>query len=351
MSKRIKHVFAPHEVAHEWFYNSDTIDNGRSKRTGNIYFQGDIIYSYGSHFPIARKVKNDSGKVIAVLFTSREYSNTTSGYKGSVRSAIPGNITIFTVHNVLADSKHYHIENINDLFESSKKVYAKAVRAIDTYNITWGFGKTTGYLYEIKKYSELFNIPLTDLSFEINEALKPGFALALCQEKDALLAKRAAAKNDPKAAEKRFKARAKCAEYLRNGFLKRVAKFRAGEIDYINRSYSWRERERLAESIPESQYQYLRLNSDKTWIETSLYSHVLVESARALWELIGSVRKRGIDFVPTKTITINNYQIIKITAAGDVTIGCHHIKYVEIKLIADELGWSVATLPEDKPLE
>jgi hypothetical protein len=60
---------------HLWAHH--TQDDARN-RQGNLYFTGDTICSYGSHFPIARHVKNDSEKR-AVLFTTATYSVTTSG--------------------------------------------------------------------------------------------------------------------------------------------------------------------------------------------------------------------------------------------------------------------------------
>ena len=53
----------------------------------NFYFDGDTIYSYGSHFPIARHVETKRGR--AVLFTTRDYSVTTSGHKWTVLAALP----------------------------------------------------------------------------------------------------------------------------------------------------------------------------------------------------------------------------------------------------------------------
>jgi hypothetical protein len=55
----------------------------------SFFFRGDTIYSYGQHFPIARHVTGTRGRA-AVLFTTRDYSKTTSKHKGEVRGAIPG---------------------------------------------------------------------------------------------------------------------------------------------------------------------------------------------------------------------------------------------------------------------
>jgi hypothetical protein len=52
---------------------------------GNFYYDGDTIYSYGSHFPIARHIEHNGEK--AVLFTLKTYSNTTAKHIHIVRQA------------------------------------------------------------------------------------------------------------------------------------------------------------------------------------------------------------------------------------------------------------------------
>ena len=68
--------------------------------TGNFYFDGDTIYSYGSHFPIARHVKGKGG-TSAVLFTTKGYSATTAQHKAIVASACR-HLTTFHVADVRA---------------------------------------------------------------------------------------------------------------------------------------------------------------------------------------------------------------------------------------------------------
>jgi len=96
MNKRKKHVFDTGEVPHLWAHR--TQEEARN-RQGNLYFTGDTIYSYGSHFPIARHVTNDAGER-AVLFTTATYSVTTSSHCSAVRSAIPSGMRIFHTPNV-----------------------------------------------------------------------------------------------------------------------------------------------------------------------------------------------------------------------------------------------------------
>src|SRR5260370_7685600 len=72
MNKRKKHVFDTGEIPHLWAHR--TQDEARN-RQGNLYFTGDTIYSYGSHFPVARHVTNPAGERGA-LFTTPTYTVT-----------------------------------------------------------------------------------------------------------------------------------------------------------------------------------------------------------------------------------------------------------------------------------
>lgn len=56
---------------------------------GTLYFAGDTLYSYGSHFPLARlTTDNDSKEGTIALVTTRKYSVTTFKHKSFAVSAI-----------------------------------------------------------------------------------------------------------------------------------------------------------------------------------------------------------------------------------------------------------------------
>src|SRR6267154_4925390 len=97
--KRKKTVFDTGEIPHLWAHKVQ--ENARNAH-GNLYFDGETIYSYGSHFPIARHVVNNPTKKNpkpAVLFTTPSYSVTTSGHISAVRSAIPKDVPVFHVYS------------------------------------------------------------------------------------------------------------------------------------------------------------------------------------------------------------------------------------------------------------
>jgi hypothetical protein len=76
-------------VAREWTH-------GRDKRGSNFYAADGTIYSYGSHFPIARFYTLADGKRVC-LFTAREYSSSTARHKSYVSRAIPSAVPVFVV--------------------------------------------------------------------------------------------------------------------------------------------------------------------------------------------------------------------------------------------------------------
>ena len=79
----MKTVFNNSELAH--IYANQRQQHGRNS-SGSFYFEGKTIYSYGSHFPIAKIMTNESGDN-CMLFTYRTYSNTTAKQISILRSA------------------------------------------------------------------------------------------------------------------------------------------------------------------------------------------------------------------------------------------------------------------------
>lgn len=86
------------ELAYDWAKGSFDHDKGMSTygdRMKVYPHEPDNIYSYGSHFCIARKFKAaDTGREF-VLFTERDYSPTTTKHKSAVRSAVSWNHVVF----------------------------------------------------------------------------------------------------------------------------------------------------------------------------------------------------------------------------------------------------------------
>jgi hypothetical protein len=101
------------EVAHIWAAQSQ--EHGRA---GNMFFDGASIYSYGTHFEIARHVDG------VVLFTTRGYSNSTSKHKTYPARAV-SHKTVFTVPSFTD-----HRANVKHYLTSAEASRASALRAV-----------------------------------------------------------------------------------------------------------------------------------------------------------------------------------------------------------------------------
>src|ERR1700744_5453986 len=110
------------DIAHEWAYDSEGKGIGTA---ANILYANGIIYSYGSHFVIAKHVRNGKGER-AVLFTERTYSQTTAKHISAVEGAVSHLNLIFVPdpalsHEELFDNWHVQMVNIAHHLEGAKR--------------------------------------------------------------------------------------------------------------------------------------------------------------------------------------------------------------------------------------
>ena len=63
-------------------YAKHQLTEGKA-REGRAFVEGDTIYSYGHHFPIAHRIRDNE-----YLFNDDSYSRTTSKQQSAVRSAL-----------------------------------------------------------------------------------------------------------------------------------------------------------------------------------------------------------------------------------------------------------------------
>ena len=120
-------VMPTSEVCHTWAQQCQ--DNARNS-SESVFFQGDTIYSYGHHFPMARILAGGR-----VLITTRTYSVTTSGHLSQAWRAV-NHLESVQVNNVKAESKKEHLDNVKDGIEYICHCINKAKRA-RTYKDMW----------------------------------------------------------------------------------------------------------------------------------------------------------------------------------------------------------------------
>ena len=308
-NKRQKHVFCTGEIPHLWAHG--TQDDARN-RQGNLYFEGDTIYSYGSHFPIARHVVNKAGGR-AVLFTTASYSVTTSGHCSAVRSAIPSGIAIFRVPEVYPNTctvKEAHERNLKHYAETTEEHVAKCARSRSSFNKEWHHKQAEELRKEALAYCAFFRLPKPNI--------KPIPALnsKLLEKMRKLEAQRAAEKAEQTKRE-RAEAIARQQEL--------ISKWRAGR--YSACLYD----------VPAM----LRLEGND--VVTSLGVRFPVSHAKRALASVRKVRESGQTYIRNgHTIHLGHYAIDRIEPDGTVKAGCHVVSWQEIERIAPVLD-SIST--------
>lgn len=305
MTKRKKHVFGTSEIPHLWAHR--TQDEARN-RQGNLYFTGDTIYSYGSHFPVARHVTNAAGER-GVLFTTATYSVTTSSHCSAVRSAIPSGIRVFLVPNLChgrysgsvltADD---HASNLADYTERIEKHVVTSARARSSYAKAWN-NQHAGHLRDQAfAYCAFFGQPAPNIP-EVPEI--DSEALNAIRKREA---KRAAEK-----AEQTKRERAEA--LVRQQEL--ISKWRAGQ--YSGCLYD----------VPTM----LRIDGDE--VVTSRGARFPVQHAKRALAFVRRVRRSQEAYVRNgHTIHLGPYALDRIEPDGTVKAGCHVVSWEEIARIA-----------------
>ena len=132
-----------YDIAHEFAYGATEGHTGN----GNMYICGDCIYSYGSHFCIAKRVSSDT-----VLMTTRSYSRSTAKHISCVEGATRHMNKVYCY-----DPAASHSDNQEYFLSDIKELLPKLATA----------RKPEKYLHEIqivceraKKYCELFGIKM-----------------------------------------------------------------------------------------------------------------------------------------------------------------------------------------------
>lgn len=308
MTKRKKHVFDTGKIPHLWAHR--TQDEARN-RQGNLYFTGDTIYSYGSHFPIARHVVSEAGER-AVLLTTAAYSVTTSSHCSAVRSAVPSGIRVFHVPNVshgqysgselTADD---HAGNLADYAERIEKHVVTSARARSSYTKEWNHEHAAGLRDEANSYCAFFGLPIPNIP-EVPEI--DSEALTAIRKREA---KRAAAK-----AEQTKRERAEA--IVRQQEL--ITKWRASE--YHGCLYD----------IPPM----LRIVGDE--VQTSREARFPVSHAKRALAFVRKIRESGQAYVRNgHTIHLGPYALDRIEPDGTGKAGCHVVSWEEIERVAPAL--------------
>jgi hypothetical protein len=150
---KTKQVFSNiSDIAHLWANQQQ--DSARNS-AHNFYFNGNTIYSYGGHFPIAKHVELNGNDCI--LFTEKSYSNTTAKHISVVRQAANHLNLIYCLSPNATHEENFKHWLINAEYVAKNLIKAK---------------KPEKYLNEISYIATKVNKYATFFSLEIPETLQ-----------------------------------------------------------------------------------------------------------------------------------------------------------------------------------
>jgi hypothetical protein len=343
MAKRTRHVHPTDMVAHLWAHQ--TQGSARNPH-GNFYFEGNTIYSYGSHFPIARHVDKNT-----ILFTTCGYSPTTSGHISCVRSALPEGKTVFHVCNPRAGAygkdRVAHCENHDDLMAGIEDIK----RSFEGSRLkkAWYLRQWQHAIEHANAYAKYFKLGRRPIKLKITAAMRK--LIKISEEKR---------KQHEAGVEARRVARAERfeREHAEQARLKREAE----EQWQREREAVWqawlrgegavsmlkdrRECPVMLRIAPSERCTIHKPGSSfelEKFVETTLGAIVPLEDVRKafiIWSLC--VRKKQAWHRNGEQIKVGDFQLDSISETGNVVAGCHRIHREEIERFAKTQSWTVA---------
>lgn len=301
------------EIGHLWAHQTQAYARNSNK---SFYFEGKSIYSYGSHFEIARHIENDRGER-AILFTSRDYSVTTSKHKGYVGSAIPADVTVFTCNDRFWNVRDIDYRSIIEEYRASiTENIDKSKRA--RFNAAWPLEHALVLIAELNRFCEFFDVKPEGYPFKV-DGIEELRVIADEKQRKCHEAWKYRQEHRHEIEAKRQAAyEAKCREL--------IDKWIAGEKVQYPYSYSGYNTPAL-----------LRINpNDVNEVETSKGASVPADHALRLYKFARGIREKGIEdssFVGWKsnghTFKVGVFQVDSIEANGTIHAGCHVIEWNE----------------------
>jgi hypothetical protein len=282
------------EAAHIWASRSQA-----SGRAGNVFFENDIIYSYGRHFPVAKF--GDDG--VTVLFTNRGYSNSTGKHKSLIRGAIPCDYRVIYCDDPTRSHQH-NLDVWARTVERLRADFAAKKLRISRGNIAVEIFKTCESAIE---YCLAMQIAAPEWCNESNDEMTArDYVYELAKTRD--IKKEAA----------------------------RIEREKLAAIDAGDRLAMWQ----AGQNPPQNGFQYcatvLRLNADQ--IQTSRGAQIPVADALKLWPLLVRVKTSGKTLeAGLHNINLGAYRFNSFDGAT-LIVGCHSIAWDQLEKMADQLN-------------
>ena len=288
---RTRTVHPADMVAHLWAHKSQDFARNPGH---NFYFHGDTIYSYGSHFPVARHVDNKCGQ--AVLLTTRTYSVTTAGHISMVAGACR-HLTVFHVADVNSTEPRKQFAEYRAQYMALVGKYAKARQRKPEH-----LAELRGVVEEANRYAAFFGLRAR---------------LTLPDDLTGMIA-------ECQAIEKRDRERKQREERKREREAQeRLQKWVDGQIDYCPNGYG--------EPIR------LRIKGDE--LQTSHGARVPLVHAVKAFRVLKRLHDKGQAYQRNgHTIHLGHFALDSLDTEGNVTAGCHTVAWEEIARVATLAG-------------
>lgn len=281
----MKKVHTPENVAHLFANQSQ---NEARTATNNFYFNNDTLYSYGSHFAIAKHVNN------AVLFTTRTYSVTTAKHIRYVKSAL-SHKTLIYCHNPAASIN----DNFNSFLKEAENCHGLVTSAKQQRSKIKAFSELAYINDKANKFAAFFDLDIKTNYPKLYSALNLDIeGITEYREKAAKLDEA-----QKLAAQKREAAKHK----------EQLKKWRSGLINTL---------------YLRDGFDYLRIEGQN--IRTSQGVEISQTAAKLLYKNLNSnLIGHYVD---------HKYEITELNDKF-IKIGCHTITIKEIKKLANSLNW------------
>jgi hypothetical protein len=298
---REKHVYKTDEIAHLW---ANQTQNDARNPQGNLFFEGNTLYSYRHSWRVGVIVTNDNGNK-AVVINSDTYSVTTSKHTSDARYASRHHMVQFTLP--LGDYQPNYKEAqacFNGWYQKQiGLLLAKAKRARE--NKSRLVAQAENLKTEANSFAKFFGL---------TSRIKDDRGMSqLLKDAEEQLAKDREKRKERDRLER-------IAQAARNKELQdNLIAWKAGES--IN-TYQ----------LPREEFASLRIKNDN--IETSMGAVVPVKHALILYRFMLKLKTDGKTWQTNgHTFHIGIYSVSKIDADGTLHAGCHVISWAEVERI------------------
>lgn len=326
-TKRQKTVFSNmYEIAHI-FAN----EPGRNCKFGNGYVENDVIYSFGRHFPIAKRYIDTKGKT-TIFFTLNTYSKTTDKHIRDVSAATRHLDKLYMPKVPGYYSTPDHNTNISIWRTKIERFLEQATSARE--NKEWHIKDARHSVGQLETYIAFFKLKVDKFTKALIADAKSDKWENQVEEYKKKKAEREA---DPFIEEKREKARLarEKAELKKNA--EQIVKWRNFEVNSpyleVSRRMRW-------DSRYNNRPDLLRYDPMKERIQTSQTVEIPVEVAKKFYRYIQVILAKG----GCNSEECCNYKLLDRYNVTEITeerikVGCHTIRMDEVHNMAKQLNW------------